>query len=252
MSPSKKVKTSTVRRAKVQGSRKTPANPSKAAKTKRVSKKQSTHKAGNLEIVQEATLQRSESFAESPSSSHPANSLVTAILRILAILVVIGITVYVYSIRDHVKEFAAYGYPGIFLITLLANATVFLPAPGVAVVFAMGGVFNPLGVTFAAGAGGALGELTGYLAGYGGQAAVENAAIYNRILPWVKKYGAWVILVLAAIPNPFFDLAGIAAGITKIPLWKFLLACWIGQTIKMGMFAFAGAFSINWFTKFFG
>jgi membrane protein DedA with SNARE-associated domain len=72
--------------------------------------------------------------------------------------VVIGITVYIYSIRDHVEDFAAYGYPGIFLVMLMANATVILPAPGVAVVFAMGAVFNPLGVAFAAGAGGAIGN----------------------------------------------------------------------------------------------
>ena len=87
-------------------------------------------------------------------------------------LAVIGITVYVYSIRDQVEEFAQYGYFGAFLIMVIANATVILPAPGVAVVFAMGGVLNPLGVALAAGAGGTIGELTGYLAGFCGQAAV--------------------------------------------------------------------------------
>lgn len=179
------------------------------------------------------------------------NNWLVNILRILAIAAVIGITVYIYSIRDRVEEFAEYGYPGIFLIMLLANATVILPAPGVAVVFAMGSVFNPLGVAFAAGAGGAIGELTGYLAGYGGQAVVENTKIYNKILPWVKKYGAWVILVLSAIPNPFFDMAGIAAGIARIPLWQFLLACWVGQTIKMAMFAYAGAYSVDWIANFY-
>ena len=173
------------------------------------------------------------------------------VLRIAAVLVVVGITIYIYSIRNRVEEFAAYGYPGIFFVMLLANATVILPAPGVAVVFAMGSVLNPLGIAFAAGAGGAIGELTGYLAGYGGQTVVENTKIYNRILPWVKKYGAWVILVLSAIPNPFFDMAGIAAGIARIPLWQFLLACWVGQTIKMAMFAYAGAYSIDWLAKFF-
>jgi len=94
----------------------------------------------------------------------PETSLWTNILRVLAVLAVIGITVYIYSIRSHVQEFAAYGYPGIFVVTLLANATVFLPAPGVAVVFAMGSILNPLGIAFAAGTGGALGELSGFLA----------------------------------------------------------------------------------------
>lgn len=181
----------------------------------------------------------------SEAKKNPA-SLGTNILRVLAVLAVIGITVYIYSIRDRVEEFSAYGYPGIFLVALLANATVILPAPGVAVVFAMGSVFNPFGVAFAAGAGGAIGELTGYLTGFSGQAVVENTALYNRLLPWVRKYGAWVILVLSAFPNPFFDTAGIAAGIARVPVWQFLLACWVGQTIKMAMFAFAGAYSIDW------
>ena len=186
-----------------------------------------------------------------PIQDNKKSGIGVVLLRILAIAVVIGITVYVYSIRDHVKEYATYGYPGIFLIMLLANATVIIPAPGVAVVFAMGSIFNPLGVALAAGTGGAIGELTGYLAGFSGQAVIENTKIYNRISPWVQKYGAWTILILAAFPNPFFDLAGIAAGVTKIPIWKFLIFCWIGQIFKMAMFAYAGAYSIDWLVSFY-
>jgi membrane protein DedA with SNARE-associated domain len=174
------------------------------------------------------------------------SSIGTTFLRILAIITVIGITVYIYSIRDRVDEYAIYGYPGIFLIALMTNATVLLPAPGVAVVYAMGGIFNPLGVTIAAGTGGALGELSGYLAGFSGQAVVERTELFERVQPWVQKYGAWAILVLAAIPNPLFDTAGIIAGMMKMPVGWFLLACWGGQLIKMGMFAYAGYYSVEW------
>ena len=203
--------------------------------------------------LKKAKLQEEKAvIAEStPIQDHKKSGIGVVLLRILSIAAVIGITVYIYSIRDHVKEYTAYGYPGIFLIALMANATVFLPAPGVAVVFAMGSIFNPLGVALAAGTGGAIGELTGYLAGFSGQAIVENTLTYNRISPWVQKYGVWTILVLAAVPNPFFDLAGIAAGVAKIPVWKFLLFCWIGQLIKMAMFAYAGAYSIDWLVSFY-
>jgi len=177
------------------------------------------------------------------------SGFLTNVLRLLALIVVVGITVFIYSIRDRVGEFAAYGYPGIFMIALLANATVFLPAPGVAVVFAMGSIFHPLGVAVAAGTGGALGELSGYLAGFSGQAVVERSDAYNRILPFIQKYGAWAILVLSAIPNPLFDIAGVAAGVTKIPLWRFLLFCWVGQLIKMAIFSYAGMYSVDWISN---
>jgi membrane protein DedA with SNARE-associated domain len=109
----------------------------------------------------------------------------------------------------------------------------------------MGGIFHPLGVTLAAGTGGALGELSGYLTGFSGQVVVEHTHIFERLQPWIQKYGPWAIFILAAIPNPIFDTAGIIAGISKMPVGRFLLACWCGQLLKMGLFAYAGAFSLN-------
>ncbi len=173
------------------------------------------------------------------------------ILRALALLVVLGITALVFSIRDRVEDFAAFSYPGVFLIALLANATVFIPAPGVAIIYAMGAVFNPLLVGLSAGTGGAIGELSGYLAGFSGQAVIENTNVYERIKPWVDQYGGWAILVLAAIPNPFFDVAGVAAGIAKMPMRTFLFFIWIGQLIKMTCFAYAGYYSLEWLARFF-
>ena len=149
-------------------------------------------------------------------------------------------------IRDQAAKFAEYGYPGIFLISILANATILLPAPGIAIVFAMGGVFNPLIVGLVAGAGAAIGELSGYLAGFSGQGVAEHTKIYERINGWMQRYGMLTIFVLAAIPNPFFDLAGMSAGALKMPLQKFLIACVLGKIIKMWIFAYAGAYSINW------
>jgi uncharacterized membrane protein YdjX (TVP38/TMEM64 family) len=180
-----------------------------------------------------------------------APSLRTNILRVIALLVVIGITYYIFSIRDRIAEFERYGYLGVFVVALLANATVLIPAPGLAIISAMGTVFNPLGVGLAAGTGGAIGELSGYLAGFSGQAVIERTDLYDRIKPWVQKYGGWAILVLSAIPNPFFDAAGIAAGIVKMPLRTFLVSVWIGQIIKMTIFAYAGLSSYQAIENYF-
>jgi membrane protein YqaA with SNARE-associated domain len=165
--------------------------------------------------------------------------------RILALFIVIALSIFVYTIRDRADELAIYGYPGIFIISFLAYATVLLPAPGVAVVFSMGSVFNPIGVALAAGTGAALGELSGYLAGFSGQAVIERVDIYERLTVWMKRNGSLTILLLAAIPNPFFDLAGLAAGSLKMHVVRFFVWCWIGEVIKMAIFAFAGARALD-------
>jgi uncharacterized membrane protein YdjX (TVP38/TMEM64 family) len=179
-------------------------------------------------------------------------SLLTAerrltLTRIMALFVVVALSVFIFSIRDRASELAIYGYPGIFLLSFMAYATVLLPAPGVAVVFTMGSIFNPLGVALAAGTGAALGELTGYLAGFSGQAVIERVEIYDRLTGWMRRNGSLTVLVLAAVPNPFFDLAGVAAGSLKMHVLRFLIWCWIGEVIKMAIFAFAGAKSIDFF-----
>jgi uncharacterized membrane protein YdjX (TVP38/TMEM64 family) len=166
--------------------------------------------------------------------------------RLMALIVVIAISVYIFSIRDEAEKLALYGYPGIFLLSFLAYATVLLPAPGVAVVFAMGAIFHPLGVAVAAGSGAALGEISGYLAGFSGQAVIERADIYAQLTQWMTRNGSLTILVLSAFPNPFFDLAGVAAGALKMPVFRFLFWCWIGEMIKMLIFAYAGSSSLNW------
>lgn len=184
-----------------------------------------------------------------PKPASKASNFRTNLLRVLALVVVIAITLYIVSIRERVDEFKEYGYLGIFFVALLANATVFIPAPGIAIIYAMGAVFNPIYVGLAAGTGGAIGELSGFLAGFSGQAVVERTHIYERTKPWVEKYGGWAILVLSAIPNPFFDIAGFAAGIAKMRMRTFLFSVWIGQLIKMTLFAYAGKYSIDWISN---
>jgi len=162
------------------------------------------------------------------------------IIRVVVMLAVIALTIVLLIYRDQIQVLQAYGYPGIFLFSILANATVLVPIPGVIFTSAMGAVFNPFWVAIAAGAGAALGELSGYLAGFSGQAVVENAKRYDQVVHWMEKYGDITILVLAFIPNPLFDLAGMTAGILKMPVWKFLIYCVIGKILKMMMFAYAG------------
>lgn len=86
-----------------------------------------------------------------------------------------------------------------------------------------------------------MGELSGYMAGVGGQVWLTNLDWYRRLEGWIKKYNNWPIILLAFIPNPLFDMAGFIAGAAKMPLWKFLVLTWIGKIAKMLLFAYLGA-----------
>jgi membrane protein YqaA with SNARE-associated domain len=171
-------------------------------------------------------------------------------LRTLVLILVLAITVSIFAYRDRVADLSGYGYLGAFLISLLSSATIILPIPGIAVIFALGATYDPYLVGLAAGAGSALGELSGYMAGYTGQGVFQKSKTYLRMEHWMRRRGSLVIFVLAFVPNPIFDLAGAAAGILKYPAWKFLFFCFLGKTPRSILVAFAGAWALEGVLKF--
>ncbi|XP_061354461.1 vacuole membrane protein KMS1 isoform X2 [Gastrolobium bilobum] len=63
----------------------------------------------------------------------------------------------------------------------------------------------------------------------------EDKGVLNQIKCWFLSHTQHLnfltILVLASVPNPLFDLAGIMCGQFGIPFWKFFLATLIGKAI---------------------
>ncbi|KAJ4722431.1 vacuole membrane protein KMS1-like [Melia azedarach] len=67
----------------------------------------------------------------------------------------------------------------------------------------------------------------------------ENDGFFSTHLKQIKRWfythsqhlNFFTILVLASVPNPLFDLAGIMCGQFGIPFWKFFLATLIGKAI---------------------
>lgn len=141
------------------------------------------------------------------------------------------------------------GYWGAFAVNLVGSAAVVVPIPGL---FAVCAAAAPdLGLNFvllaAAGAvGSTIGELTGYLAGYGSQGVVQKSRYYSRISNWVSRRGGFALFVLAAVPNPLFDIGGIAAGSLGYPISRFLLWVGLGKSIKFLVFAYACRQGISW------
>jgi len=157
------------------------------------------------------------------------------------LLLVAALSIVIYTQRENIAQLQAYGYPGLFLFSLLANASVLIPVPSLVLPYMLGAVFNPWGVALAAGSGAALGELTGYLAGWSGKAVIEDSRRYTQIQEWMARYGGLVIFVLAYLPLPLMDLAGIAAGATRMPVSRFLFWCLLGKILKMLTVAALGA-----------
>ena len=158
----------------------------------------------------------------------------------LALLGAICISVLAVFLFSRVGELRNLGYAGIFIISLISSATIFVPLPGFAVVFAMGAFLNPVLVGLAAGIGSGLGEITGYLAGFAGHDAMMRTPVFRQHKGGIEKYGPLAIFALAFVPNPAFDVAGMAAGAIKMPLWKFVLATIAGKTLRFILLAYAG------------
>lgn len=164
------------------------------------------------------------------------------VLPILAVVAVISVSVSLFLVygRDPevLERFEGYGYLGAFLVSLIGNASIFLflgmVLPILAVigtmVYPVGGIMAPIGVGLVGGAGAAIGEMVGYLVGYSGRGVMERSERYRRLVNRIGRKGPLAVFVFSLVPV-FFDVVAVAAGALRIPLWQFVLACWLGRTI---------------------
>ena len=169
----------------------------------------------------------------------------------LALLVVLATVAAVYFLRG-LLEISQVGYPAIAGLSFLASAGLVVPVPGIASVCAGGLLLNPLLVALVAGSTGTAGELTGYALGYSGRGMVTRGRLYIRIEKWMRRRGWLVLFLLSILPNPVFDLAGIAAGVLRFPIWGFLGIIWVGTFIKFLAVAYGCFFGVDSISKFFG
>ncbi len=157
------------------------------------------------------------------------------------------------------------GYLGIFLINFFATAAWFVPIPPVAghaaIVAAAHTLWKP-GVVLAGSAGMTLAESTAYFAGSLGRGMTQEQQIRlaGRLGTWLRRaatvldrfmdrHGFLTLLVLAGVPNPVFEFAGITAGAVQMNFWKFLLAVGIGKTARVVALVIVGDAAINLITR---
>ena len=161
------------------------------------------------------------------------------ILIPIGILIVITLLVTLY--QEEIRALAYYGYLGMFVACVAANATVFLPAPSTAVVFTFASVYPPFWVAVVGGIGATTGELFGYLAGYFGRRVIEATAIGPKVQAWFSERGAWAVGLLAFLPLPIFDVVGVMAGSSRMNVVAFVALVAMGKVLKMLIYAYLGA-----------
>lgn len=154
-------------------------------------------------------------------------------LLLAFIVVLIALLCYaIIRLTPYFEGFEQYGYLGAFLVAFISSITIFFPIPGIVVILAIAAnpAFDWALVALAAGIGGALGEFTAYLAGYGGAVVIapKQSRWYKRAENWMRRYGSATIFVFSFTWLPF-DIVGIAAGALRFPFWKFLMATLAGR-----------------------
>jgi membrane protein YqaA with SNARE-associated domain len=140
-------------------------------------------------------------------------------------------------------RFAYTAYLLVFGVTLLSNLGIFVPVYfHISIMMAAAKYWDPVLVALAASVAGTLGEMSGYYAGYLGKriAQLENIPGYQRLVGWMKRHGPWGILLISFQPILPFDVAGLLAGASKLPVWKFLLPCWAGRFPKYLLACYLG------------
>lgn len=176
---------------------------------------------------------------EEPTTPKPARLAAS-----IAVILLITVASFWLALNPQwVMGFGHWGYVGAFVISLVASATIILPAPGIAVVIAMGTALDPVLLGIVAGMGSAVGELSGYLAGASGRALIPSSrrAQFEQLHRLTDRYGAALLFGLAAIPFPLFDFAGIIAGMLKMRIATFLATVAAGKSIKYVIMILLGA-----------
>lgn len=160
----------------------------------------------------------------------------------------LGISAAMVVYREPLGHLGMWGYPGVFLIMLVNNATVFLPALGQAFLAAAAQSLNPVLLGVVGGVGGAAGELTGYVLGRSGHRVMARTPLVRRLLRLRRRGLGPALFIFALTPLPF-DVAGVIAGSVGYPVWRFLAWVGAGKILNTIAIAVASYYTIGWLSR---
>ena len=160
---------------------------------------------------------------------------------IMIICAVVLSSILIFLIGNQISEMKNIGYLGVFFLSLLSNSTVLLPSPGLTVIISASQFLAPGPVAVVGAIGTSMGEFTGYYLGRSVSGISEKAKKWSDFLGQRIKNTDLLIFLLALLPLPFFDVAGIYAGSRKMSPPRFFFWCFVGKLIKMLVYAFGAA-----------
>ena len=149
----------------------------------------------------------------------------------------------------------SYGYFGIFLVSLIGALSIFFPLPYTVVIFWLGstGSFNPFLIAIAAGAGSAVGELSGYVLGFYGRRVVskERRRKMEFMVKVFDRFGPVTIFLFALTPLPD-DLLFIPLGMLRYSLIKAFIPAIVGKICMNFIVAYGGSVTNQLIKQIFG
>lgn len=150
-------------------------------------------------------------------------------------IIVVAALAFIYA-EDVSVRWVGQSYVAVFMFALIGAATVVLPAPAALTAISFASALeDPVGVGLVAAAGQTLGEMVSYLLGASGSRLFKKGPLYGRVHKAIDghtKMAGGVIFVLAMMPNPLFDLVGLAAGVVRYSAWKFMVLAFFGNAVK--------------------
>ena len=180
-------------------------------------------------------------------------------LGIIGVLLTLLMAAAIIIYDEQVKEMQQYGYVGAFFISILGGATIIIPVPMLAVVFALGGVMPH---TWLVGLSAALGELVGaliiYMTGHGAGRAISQSKhgkiqrAYDKMLSLMERRGEITLFAVTSVVNPFFYPAAFACGALHFGLKKYIAIVLVGKIIKCMTVVYAGYWGLKGIFKAIG